>query len=87
MISVQPVGKKARVVLGDETGTVRAFMYMNDALKEGNTVVIFRGEATVVKEHIELQLMERGKVDVARREIRDVNTKYDVSAKEWIEQS
>lgn len=73
--------------MGDETGIVKAFFYQNDALKEGNTIVIFRAEATVVKEHIEVQLMERGRVDVARREIRDVNKAYDVSAKEWIEQS
>jgi hypothetical protein len=31
--------------------------------------------------------MERGKVDIARREIRDVNRDHDVSAKEWVEQS
>ena len=73
--------------MGDETGIVKAFMYMSDALKEGNSVVIFKCEASVVKEHIELQLMERGKVDVARREIRDVNRNHDVSAKEWVEQA
>jgi hypothetical protein len=31
--------------------------------------------------------MERGKVDVARREVREVKKDYDVSAKEWVEQS
>jgi hypothetical protein len=31
--------------------------------------------------------MERGRVDVARREIKDVNKAHDVSAKEWIEQN
>jgi len=31
--------------------------------------------------------MERGKADVARREIRDVNKNHDVSAKEWVEAS
>jgi len=72
------VGKKARVTLGDETGIVKAFMYYNDALKEGNTIVIFKGEASVVKEHIELQLMDRGKVDTARREVNDVNRNHDV---------
>jgi len=84
---VDPVGKKGRIVLGDETGIVKAFMYLNDALKEGTTVVIFKAEANVVKEHIEVQLMERGKVDVARREIRDVNKNHDVSAREWVESS
>jgi len=46
---VDPVGKKGRIVLGDETGIVKAFMYLNDALKEGNSVVIFKAEANVVK--------------------------------------
>jgi hypothetical protein len=68
------------VVLGDETGIVRAFLWQNLALEEGRTVVLF-------KAHIEVQLMERGKVDEARREVRDVNKTNDVSAKEWIEQS
>ena len=86
-MSVEGVGKKARAVIGDETGIVKAFFYQNEALKVGNTIVIFRGEATVVKEHIEVQLMERGRMDVARREIKDVNKNYDVSAKEWVEQS
>jgi len=31
-------------------------------LKEGNTVVIFRAEATVVKEHIELQIPKGGRI-------------------------
>lgn len=74
-----------RVVLGDETGIIKGFMYANDALQADNTVVIFRAEGAVVKQHIELQLMERGKVDIARRNITDVNKKYDVSEKEWVE--
>lgn len=31
--------------------------------------------------------MERGKVDIARREIRDVNNNHNVSDKEWVEAS
>jgi hypothetical protein len=66
---------------------VRAFLWNHESLKEGNTVVLFKAESPVIKEHIEVQLMERGKVDVARREVRDVNRTNDVSAKEWIEQA
>lgn len=62
-------------------------MWDNPALKVGSTVVLFKAEAPVVKEHIEVQLMERGKVDVARRDVRDVNKTNDVSAKEWVEQA
>ena len=84
---MESVGKRCRVVLGDETGIVRAFLWNNPCLEEGRTVVLFKAESNVVKEHIEVQLMERGKVDEARREVRDVNKSNDVSAKEWIEQS
>lgn len=84
---MESVGKRARVVLGDETGIVKAFLWNNPALEEGKTVVLFKAESTVVKEHIEILLMERGKVDEARREVRDVNKSNDVSAKEWVEQS
>jgi hypothetical protein len=49
VVSVENVGKKARVVLGDETGIVKAFLYQNEALVEGNTVVLFKAESTVIK--------------------------------------
>jgi hypothetical protein len=76
------------VVLGDETGIIKAFLWANnEALKVDSTIVIFKAEAPVVKEHIEIQLMERGKVDTARREVRDVNKGNDISAKEWVEQA
>lgn len=85
---MEVVGKRARVVLGDETGVVKAFLWANnEALQVNSTVVLFRAEAAVVKEHIEVQLMERGKVDTARREVRDVNKNHDISAKEWVEQA
>jgi hypothetical protein len=74
--------------LGDETGTVKCFLWSNEALAVGNTVVVFKAEASVIKEHIEVQLMERGKVDVSRnREIRNVKETLNISDKEWIEQS
>jgi hypothetical protein len=84
-LSAEKVGRKVRLVIGDETGIVKAFMYQSEGLEEGNTVVLFGATAAVVKEHIEVQLMERGRVEKARREIHDVNDKFDVSAKEWVE--
>lgn len=88
MLSFEAVGKKARVVLGDETGTVKGFLFNGSGvLKEGVTIVLFKGEARVVKEHIEIQLMERGKIDIANREIKEVDKSIDISAKEWVEQA
>jgi hypothetical protein len=56
------VKNKFRVILGDETGKVKGFFFENEAIKEGNTVVIFRAEAAVVKEHIEIQLPRGGRI-------------------------
>lgn len=41
---------------------MKGFIYNDEHIKEGNTVVIFNAEAAVVKEHIEIQLMKGGKV-------------------------
>ena len=79
------MGKKARVVVGDETGVARGFFFDSDELTVGNTVALFNLEAAVVREHIELQVMRRGRVERARREVREVNESNDISAKEWIE--
>ena len=49
VVSVDPVGKKARVVLGDQTAIVKAFLFNDECIKEGNTIVIFKAEAAVIK--------------------------------------
>lgn len=72
------------MVIGDETGIVKAFLWGNEAFKVGNSIVLFKVEAPVIREHIEIQ---GGKADVARREVREVNKANDISAKEWVEQS
>ena len=84
-MKVESVGRKARVVLGDETAIVRAFLFENEHIKVGETVVLFSAEARVVKEHIEIQVPKEGKVDRARRAVEDVNESVDISAKEWVE--
>lgn len=66
VVSVENVGRKARVVLGDQTGVVKAYLWGDENLKVGASIVIFKAEAPVVKEHIEIQL-PRGKIDIARR--------------------
>lgn len=75
-----------RVVVGDDTGKVKGFFYNDpEVMKVGNTVVIFRAEATVVKEHIELQVAKGGKVELSRgRKINDVDESVDISAKAWV---
>lgn len=68
-MSIEEVGKKGRIVLGDETGTVRAFLFLNEHIRVGESIVLFRAEARVVKEHIEVQVPREGRVDVARRRV------------------
>ena len=48
-IEVEDVGRRARVILGDETGIVKAFLYKVDAIKAGESIVVFKAEAKVVK--------------------------------------
>ena len=84
-MKVELVGKKARVVLGDETAIIRAFLFENEHIKVGETVVLFSAGAKVVKEHIEIQVSREGKVDRARRAIEEVNETVDISEKEWVE--
>jgi ssDNA-binding replication factor A large subunit len=45
-------GNKVRCLLGDETGTVKAFLYENSELVIGKSVYIWGAEAKVEKEHI-----------------------------------
>lgn len=49
VISAEPVGKKVRLVLGDETATIRSFIFNDEGLDEGNTVVLFKASAPVTK--------------------------------------
>lgn len=45
-------GNNVRCVLGDETGTVKAFIAEASCIEVGKTVALFGAEAKVVKEHI-----------------------------------
>lgn len=72
-------------MLGDDTGIVKGFFPKDDALKEGNIVVIFKGEAAVVKEHIEIMLMRGGRVEESRnKKFMDVDDSVNISAKAWV---
>jgi hypothetical protein len=71
-----------RCTLGDETGTVKAFLQDSPALRVGKSVVLFDCEARVVKEHIEIQC--RGRIEAARRDVERVNEKFNLSEKSWV---
>ena len=73
-------------MIGDHTGIVKGFFYNDEVIKEGNTIVIFKAEASVVKEHIEIQVMKGGRVEESRsKKISDIDESVNISAKAWVE--
>jgi len=54
-------------VIGDDSGISNAFLFENSVIQEGESIVLFNAKSEVVKEHIEIQLERRGRVDIARR--------------------
>lgn len=69
-------GNNLRLVLGDETGIVRAFLQQNDALAVGKTVILSGAESKVVNEHIEIQ---RARAGPARNAIEKVKESFNLS--------
>jgi len=67
VLKVEKVGNKLRCVIGDDSGISNAFLFENSVIQEGESIVLFNAKSEVVKEHIEIQLERRGRVDVARR--------------------
>ncbi len=49
VLKVESVGRKARVVLGDETAIIRAFLFESECVKVGETIVLFGAESIVIK--------------------------------------
>ena len=66
------VGNKYRLVLGDSSGASNAFLSNRIELREGDSIVLFGAKAEVVKEHIELQLAERGRVELSKKPVEKV---------------
>lgn len=72
------------MVVGDSTGISNAFIPNRIDLKEGDSIVLFGAEATVVKEHIEIQLAERGRVELSRKIVEKVSEEFNLSSKAWV---
>lgn len=52
-----------RVVIGDESGIVNGFFNDTPAIVAGASIVIFKADSKVQKEHIEIQLSRYGKIE------------------------
>lgn len=75
---------KYRLVIGDASGVSNAFLPNKIDLKEGDSIVLFGAKAEVVKEHIEIQLAERGRVELSRKPVDKVNEEFNLSSKAWV---
>jgi len=53
-------------------------------LREGDSIVLFGARAEVVKEHIELQLAERGRIELSKKPVAKVAEEFNLSSKAWI---
>ena len=73
-----------RCRVADETGVSNAFLPDNNDIQVDSSVVLFKAQASVVKEHIELQLERGGRVEKARRRIEKESEDYDLSFKAWV---
>lgn len=78
------VGNKYRLVVGDATGISNAFLPNRIELREGDSIVLFGARAEVVKEHIELQLPERGRVELSKKPVDKVGEEFNLSSKAWV---
>lgn len=84
MVSVQKVGPRLRCVIGDETGVSNAFLPESEYVYEGESIVLFNARSEVVKEHIEIQLDRRGRIEKSRRDVARVSEEFNLSLKAWV---
>lgn len=71
-------------MLGDETGIVDGSFFSNVPVKKDQVFAFKNIHAKVVKEHIQIQKGRTGRVDVNDREIRQVDTKNNISGKSYV---
>lgn len=46
--------------------------------------MFFNARSEVIKEHIEIQLDRRGRIEKSRRVVKDVNEEFNLSQKAWV---
>jgi len=71
-------------VIGDSTGVSNAFLPKKIDLNEGDSIVLFGAKAEVVKEHIEIQLADRGRIELSRKPVEKVSEEFNLSSKAWV---
>lgn len=71
-------------MIGDSTGVSNAFLPKKIDLNEGDSIVLFGAKAEVVKEHIEIQLADRGRIELSRKPVEKVSEEFNLSSKAWV---
>ena len=70
-------------MIGDPKGISDAFLPDRIELREGDSIVLFGAKAEVVKEHIEVQLVERGDWRLPGRGWRRLVRSFFLSSRAW----
>lgn len=71
-------------VLGDGTAIVDGSFFANVPIKKGQVYAFKNMIAKVVREHIQIQKGRFGRVEEVDTEVREVNTKNNISAKSYV---
>jgi hypothetical protein len=72
------------VTLGDESGIVDAFVKNHPHIRVGNTINLKHCEVIIHNEHIQVQLMDNGKVELSNYALQQLNLKNNISKKSWM---
>jgi ssDNA-binding replication factor A large subunit len=80
VLSIEDAGKKILVQVGDETGTVLAYLEPDRRIKLGHTIALLNNEVNLYHHHIQLR---NGTVSRVNVEINAVNTANNISALKW----
>jgi len=71
-------------VLGDQTAVVDGSFFSNVPINKGQVYAFKNMTAKVVREHIQIQKGRFGRVEQVDSEVREVNTKINISAKSYV---
>ena len=67
-------------MVGNSTGISNAFLPDRIELREGDSIFLFGAKAEVVKEHIKVQLAERGRLGIARKAVEKFSEEFKLSS-------
>ena len=75
----------AKAKIGDKTGVVSILLKGKhlDIAKQGQSIIVRNALSKVVNEHIRMEVDIWAKVEISKEEVKEVNTKVDISSTEY----